>query len=103
MFNSQSYCECTDCRSVYSAAAYFVDLLQFLENAGSNPSGPTPLDVLLARRPDLAYIKLSCANTNTTLPYVDLVNEILEFFVVKMATLIRPWRTTRPMTPRRPS
>ena len=82
LFSSQSYCECTDCRSVYSAAAYFVDLLQFLENAGSNSGGPTPLDVLIARRPDLPYIKLSCANTNTTLPYVDLVNEILEFFVV---------------------
>src|SRR5262249_1742766 len=39
-------------------------------------------DVLLSRRPDLEDIKLTCENTNTTLPYVDLVNEILESYVV---------------------
>ena len=38
--------------------------------------------MLLTRRPDLPYIKLNCENTNTELPYVDLVNEILEGFVV---------------------
>src|SRR5262249_42658627 len=82
LFGSQSYCACSECRSVYGAAAYFVDLLQFLDKAGTNAQRQTPLDVLLSRRPDLAYIKLSCANTNTALPYVDLVNEILEGFVV---------------------
>ena len=41
-----------------------------------------PLDVLLARRPDLQHLGLSCENTNTALPYVDLVHEILEHWVV---------------------
>ena len=81
LFGLSSYCACSDCRSVYSAAAYFVDLLQFLDNSGVNSSGQSPLDVLLTRRPDLPYIKLNCVNTNTELPYVDLVNEILEGFV----------------------
>jgi GH18 family chitinase len=87
LFGSQSYCACSDCRSVFSAAAYFVDLLQFLGNSGTNASGQTPLDVLLARRPDLAFLKLNCENINTTLPYVDLVNEILEGFVAWNGTL----------------
>ena len=34
-----------------------------------------------ARRPDLQELALSCANTNTTLPYIDIVNEILESYV----------------------
>ncbi|MFO0699258.1 MAG: neuraminidase-like domain-containing protein [Nitrospira sp.] len=38
----------------------------------------SPLSVLLKRRPDLAEIELSCENSNTPLPYVDLVMEILE-------------------------
>jgi len=90
LFGSTSYCSCTDCRSVYSAAAYFVDLLQFLRKSSKNSQGYTPLDILIGsadgkipgRRPDLPYLKLNCENTNTTLPYVDLVNEILEGFLV---------------------
>ena len=33
---------------------------------------------LFARRPDLGDIELSCENTNTALPLIDLVNEVLE-------------------------
>jgi hypothetical protein len=40
-----------------------------------------PYDALIERRPDLPYIPLSCENTNTTLPYIDIVNEILEYYV----------------------
>jgi len=81
LFGSVSFCACENCRSVYSAAAYFVDLLQFLRNSPPNKTHQTPLDVLLTRRPDLQNIKLNCENTDTPLPYVDLVNEILEGFV----------------------
>ena len=31
LFGSLDYCECTHCRSVYSPAAYFVDMLRFFE------------------------------------------------------------------------
>ena len=37
--------------------------------------------MLLTRRPDLQYLPLTCANTNTALPYIDLVNETLEYYV----------------------
>jgi hypothetical protein len=77
LFGSMSYCECQECRSVYSAAAYLVDMLQFLK-ARSPLNGKTPKDVLFERRPDLGQILLSCENTNTALPYIDLVCEILE-------------------------
>src|SRR6185295_19140402 len=40
-----------------------------------------PLDVLLGRRPDLADLPLTCENTLTPLPYIDLVNELLEAFI----------------------
>jgi hypothetical protein len=88
LFGSLSFCSCSECRSVYGAAAYFVDLMQFLGNSGQT-AGKTPLDILLSRRPDLPYIKLNCENANTTLPYVDLVNEILEGFVALNGTLDR--------------
>ena len=52
------------------------------KNARNNQAYPhgTPFSVLAARRPDLPNLKLSCENTNTALPYIDVVNEILEYF-----------------------
>ena len=82
LFGSLDYCECTHCRSVYSPAAYFVDVMRYLGDRGTQGStinvGKKVRDVLLERRPDLGEIELSCENTNTPLPYIDLVNEILE-------------------------
>ena len=42
-----------------------------------------PYDVLIERRPDLPHLSLTCENTNTALPYIDVVNEILEYYVAK--------------------
>jgi hypothetical protein len=87
LFGSASHCACNHCRSIYGPAAYLVDLLEFLKNSGENDNHQTPLDVLRARRPDLEDIKLSCENTDTELPYVDLVNEVLESYVALNGTL----------------
>ncbi len=82
LFGSLDYCECTHCRSVYSPAAHFVDVLRFLGERNTNGTGinlgKKVKQVLLDRRPDLGKMELSCENTNTPLPYIDLVNEILE-------------------------
>ncbi|MGD2089730.1 MAG: neuraminidase-like domain-containing protein [Candidatus Aminicenantes bacterium] len=75
LFGSLNFCACKHCRSMYSPAAYMVELLSFLDKA---PESPGPLPELLKRRPDLKYIKLNCANASTVMPYIDLVNEILE-------------------------
>ena len=80
LFGSDDLCECASCLSVLSPAAYFVDLLQFLDLPLLG-TATTNLDVLLERRPDLAHIQLTCDNTNTRIPYVDLVNEILASYV----------------------
>jgi hypothetical protein len=71
LFGAFDACACEECASVHSAAAYFVDILEFLEERGARAA-------LFARRPDLGDIELSCANTNTPLPLVDLATEILE-------------------------
>jgi hypothetical protein len=83
LFGSQDYCACDDCGSVLSPAAYLVDLLHFLDpSAGSLPPGAkTPFEILDRRRPDLAELQLTCENTNTVMPYLDLVLEIMEYYV----------------------
>ncbi len=78
LFGSVDFCECSQCGSVYSPAAYLADLLTFLRyRKAQPPAAATVKDMLFARRPDLGEIELSCANTNIPVPYVDLVNEVL--------------------------
>ena len=38
LFGSLDHCECDDCLSVYSPAAYFVEILQYLRNNNLEPS-----------------------------------------------------------------
>ncbi len=83
LFGSPDICECQHCRSVYSPAAYFVDLLRFLWRGEPNNDGKTPLNMLAARRPDLLHLPLTCENTNTFIPYIDLANEVMEFYTAK--------------------
>ncbi|SFK87173.1 hypothetical protein SAMN05216302_101845 [Nitrosomonas aestuarii] len=126
LFGSVDLCECKHCNSVYSPAAYLVELFQYLRNNNLDPreepestdnpivaiggmnavSGPgetppksdeslsqftgkagiknTPLEKLFRRRPDLGHLQLTCENTNTLIPYIDLVNEVMESFVVNL-------------------
>jgi DNA-binding transcriptional regulator YdaS (Cro superfamily) len=100
LFGSVDFCECEHCRSVLSPAAYLVDLLRFLDpqrpewpgflaDWARRHDGETyeqagyrdPFTALTTRRPDLPHLRLTCENTNTVLPYIDLVNEILEYWV----------------------
>ncbi|MDE1674626.1 neuraminidase-like domain-containing protein [Nocardia gipuzkoensis] len=97
LFGSLDFCECEHCRSALSPAAYLVDLLQFIEaephartnflNRWKDRNGTaytdnylSPYDALIKRRPDLPHILLTCENTNVALPYIDIVNEILEYY-----------------------
>jgi hypothetical protein len=78
LFGSLDLCDCEYCRTVLSPAAYLVDILAFLKYRRSTIAGKSAKDILFQRRPDLGQIELTCENTNTPLPYVDLVNELLE-------------------------
>jgi hypothetical protein len=105
LFGSIDFCECDECLSVYSPASYFVEILQYLRNNNLGPDPRTkdkdpdpthnpnihltfigtPLEKLFRRRPDLFCIELTCKNTFTVLPYIDLVNEVMESFVVHLS------------------
>jgi hypothetical protein len=80
LFGSPDICECEHCRSVYSPAAYFVDLMQFLWRSMPQNGVKSALDVFEERRPDLFHMPLTCENTNTVIPYIDLANEVMEFY-----------------------
>ncbi|HRD80182.1 MAG TPA: neuraminidase-like domain-containing protein [Saprospiraceae bacterium] len=73
LFGSLEACDCEHCMSVYSPAAYLTDLLHFLESRNE-----AAYNELVRRRPDLPQLLLNCENTQTPLPYVDLVIELLE-------------------------
>lgn len=82
LFGNLDFPSCEHNASLLSPAAYFVELLEFLKEGN-----PEARDVLLKRRPDLEYLELSGENTDIILPYVDLVNEILEYQVVNNLSL----------------
>jgi len=90
LFADADFCECGECNSVYSAASYYVELLQYLRNNNLDPGNAnthkkglagTPVEKLFDRRPDLGCLELTCKNTHTLLPYIDLVNEVMENYV----------------------
>ena len=106
LFGGLDYCECDDCTTVYSPANYYVDLLQYLRNNNLDPRKKadgtlvhpvsttldgTVLEVLLKRRPDLQHLLLTCENTNTLIPYIDLANEVMESFVVHLDKYPKTW------------
>ncbi|MEI4194407.1 neuraminidase-like domain-containing protein [Roseovarius sp. E0-M6] len=69
---------CSECRSIFSPSAYYVDLLKYLDEAALNGVQDTGLALLSDRRPDLLKLRLDCANSHTLMPYIDLTLEVLE-------------------------
>ncbi|MDH6245480.1 neuraminidase-like domain-containing protein [Mycobacterium sp. OTB74] len=81
LFGDLDYSQCDDCQSITGPAAYLVDLLDWIYNSTPTAHGLDPRAVLLSRRPDIGALPLTCENTNLVLPYLDLVNEVLEYYV----------------------
>ncbi len=84
LINSQPWCDCAHCQSVLSPAAYFVDLMYYIEENILKDSFREKENHLLhlrKRRPDLWELELTCKNTDEYVPYLDLVNEILERYL----------------------
>ncbi|MEO8415425.1 MAG: neuraminidase-like domain-containing protein, partial [Ginsengibacter sp.] len=79
LLGNMDYCSCDHCKSVLSPAAYLVELLQFID---LDYLPKNPINTLRKRRADIENIQLSCENTNMALPYIDLVNEILEYYII---------------------
>ena len=102
LFGSLDYFQCEDCQSVTSPAAYLVDLLQYLSwFKVTTGAVANARDALLQRRPDIEYVALDCNNTNITLPYIDLVNEILEGAIAPPANPVTVIDTTGTSAERR--
>ncbi len=77
LFGSLDYLQCEHCQSIFGPAAYFVDLMQIVDQYITQVNSiPTGLS-LNERRPDLQNIPLTCDNTNDTVPYIQIVNEVL--------------------------
>ncbi|MEN8447151.1 MAG: Tc toxin subunit A, partial [Cyanobacteria bacterium J06555_13] len=84
IFGNLDFIDCDHYRSIFGPAAYFVDLMRFVEQNITTQLTQLPLGSNLSledRRPDLARIRLDADNTSDLVPYIDLVNELLETFV----------------------
>lgn len=86
LFGEQSYCDCEACASILGAAAYFVDLMRFVDEHATQAvfTGAREDHVLAlrSRRPDLWELQLSCENVNTLIPTLQIVVEVLERLVL---------------------
>lgn len=131
LFGPLDGCECVDCESVTSVSAYYADLLNFVDThiraiqdhtlfdsfPVDDNGKKTGLAALIVRsfcdrlggfhsrvdrRPDLVKLLLNCKNTNTEIPYIDLVNEVLEAAIAndansgRQTTLASLWLATQP-------
>ncbi|EMS33825.1 hypothetical protein C943_04144 [Mariniradius saccharolyticus AK6] len=87
LFGSQDFCHCDHCHSILIPTAYLVDMMLFVEDkvtrkvfTGENAGHFLKLQ---NRRPDLWEIPLTCDNTHEEIPYLEVVNEVLESFIKK--------------------
>lgn len=83
LFGSLDYLEGDDCYSIFSPAAYFVDIMritdEYISDPNLNPVRTIPSRYTLEeRRPDLFEMELNSENTNAVIPYLELVNGILK-------------------------
>lgn len=88
LFGSLGGCECDHCKSALSPSAYLIELAAYLKSAFEIGGGLDAWTVITQpagtsefgrkRREDLRLAPLSCAATQTPLPHIDLVNEVLE-------------------------
>ncbi len=91
-FGNREYCRCEHCRSILSPAAYFVDLMQFIEQrisiptfGSATPATSEPLSLFQRRRDLWTGVPLTCEATETLVPYLTIINEILENYIAGVA------------------
>ena len=79
LFGSLDYYEVAHCQSILGPAAYFVELLWYVDQYLDGPNAETiPVGFRLdERRPDLKQIELTCANSLDTVPFLKIINGVL--------------------------
>jgi hypothetical protein len=88
-FGGLDFCTCPECRTIFSPAAYFVDLMSTQEKYIISETDSTKVGGILSlhtRRPDLWTTELSCKNTTTLISTVAIVNEVLAKSVAACGT-----------------
>ncbi len=91
-FGETDFCRCEHCASIISPSAYFMDLMIFIkENVIDKHFRGFPSEQPVispgVRRPDLwDGLVLNCRNTNELVPYLLIINEVLENFIYMMET-----------------
>ena len=84
LFGNQNYCSCQHCKSIYSPAAYFVDLMRFINKNITTEvfnGQPTHPAYLRTRRPDLWKLPITCKNTNELVSHLSISNRVLASYI----------------------
>jgi hypothetical protein len=83
LFGNLDFIESDHSRSIFGPAAYFVDLLRFIEKniIKNDKNSIPPRHELEKRQPRLFRLPLDKENTFNPVPYIDLVTEALEDIV----------------------
>lgn len=95
LFGNLDSCNCKHCNSILGPAAYFVDLMHFVrthvlddEIAEGGAESDPPFKGkqnhrlhLRTRRPDLWTLPLTCENTHTEIPQLQITGEIFENYI----------------------
>ena len=83
---NQNLCNCRHCSSVLSPAAYFVDLMRFVDKHITDMT--EVLDKiedhpmrLSSRRPDLWELALTCENSTQEISYLEVINGVMERYI----------------------
>jgi hypothetical protein len=80
LFGGLDYIAVEHCASIFGPSAYFLDIMRITDryitdlNSQNIPHGYALRD----RRPDLFGLKLTCAHTETPIPSVTVINDILQ-------------------------
>ncbi|WP_168254989.1 neuraminidase-like domain-containing protein [Rhizobium leguminosarum] len=80
LFGGLDYIAVDYCASIFGPAAYFLDIMRITDRYITSPNSQNIPEgyALRARRPDLFGLKLTCANTETPIPSVTVINNILK-------------------------
>ncbi|HEX7162508.1 MAG TPA: neuraminidase-like domain-containing protein [Trebonia sp.] len=84
IFGTLDYCDCGECDSILGPAAYLVDLLRIIDLAITQANPGIPVGLRFSdRRPDIAELPLTCANTDGVVSYLEIVAGVLEKTVAR--------------------
>ncbi|KAF3930133.1 hypothetical protein ABW19_dt0207805 [Dactylella cylindrospora] len=86
LFGDMDASQSDETSSVFSPAAYLLDLLRLLRTSKVSEH-KNVLDRFQERRPDILSLQLTKANTSKLVPYIDLANEAMEAYICRKVSV----------------